>query len=165
MSPKRNSILTASVLMAAAFSLYAQTVPAADCTPIMNAMNATLNASGIRQYLFIPGHSERLMSITSGDTVYLAMGPGRWSKMSRKEVKQTAKEAEGEHTYSGCQSLGSESVNGVASIVYQYANEIRGKGPIQGKVWIGADGLLRKQEAARGAFMRYEYDNVKAPIP
>lgn len=165
MNSNRNAILTALLLIAAACAVYAETVPAADCAPIMKAMNATLNAPGMRQYLVIPGRSERLMSITAGDTVYLAMGPGRWSKVSRKEVKETAKEAEGEHAYSGCQSLGSESVNGVASMVYQYANEIRGKGPIQGKVWIGADGLLRKQEAARGAFMRYEYDNVKAPIP
>jgi hypothetical protein len=165
MNSIRNSILAAALLITTACALYAQTVLAADCTPIMKAMNATLNAPGVRQYLFIPGHSERLMSITSGDTVYLAMGPSQWSKMSRKEVKETAKEAEGELAYSGCQSLGSESVNGVASMVYQYAKDIRGKGSIQGKVWIGADGLLRKQEAERGAFMRYEYDNVKAPAP
>ena len=86
--------------------------------------------------------------------------------MERKEIIAMAKQAADDASYSDCKSLGSEPVGGVATAAYVFTMESRSKSfaPSHGKVWIGNDGLLRKQATDQGS-LRYEYDNLQAPIP
>jgi hypothetical protein len=86
--------------------------------------------------------------------------------MNRKETIAIARQAAERAAYRDCRSLGPDSVNGVATAVYEYTMESGSNGvaALPGGVWTGPDGLLRKQ-GAKASTTRYEYDNVKAPIP
>ena len=170
MSAYRTAMLVASLLMTAA-ALDARAAAADDCAPIVKAELASVTAPAFRQYLSLPGggagKDKRLMSIALGDAVYMATGgPGGWQKMDRKEIIGMAKEAAADASYRDCKSLGSEPVGGVATAVYAFAMESKSQGfpTSHGKVWIADDGLLRKQATDQGS-LRYEYDDVKAPIP
>ena len=102
-----------------------------------------------------------------GDTVYMALGgPGGWQKMDRKEIIAMARTAADDADYRDCRSLGTEPVGGVAMAVYAFtmASKSKSFAPSHGKVWIGPDGLLRRQSTTQGS-LRYEFDDVKAPIP
>ena len=156
-----------SFLSAALTGVFAQAVMAGDCAPIVKAINATLKAPVYRQYRYFPGRGERLFGIALGDTVYIAIGGSNgWQKMDRKDNIAIATRAEEDTAYRECKWLGSDLVNGVATAVYEYTVDSKGSGAggLPAKVWIGPDGLLRKQ-GAKASTMRYEYDNVKAPIP
>ena len=124
-SPMIEGIRPKAVLFSVAIlaaGLWAQSAIAEDCAPIIKAKEATLTAPGFRQYL-VPaastGSSERLMSISLGDTAYLALGTSNgWEKMNRVEIIAMAKEAEDDASYRDCQSLGSQSVGGVEALGY-----------------------------------------------
>ena len=160
-------MLVASLLMVAAAGLDPRAAAADDCAPIVKAELATAAAPGFRQYMSVAGgKDERLLSITLGDSVYMAMGPGDWRKMDRSEIIAMAKEAADDADYRDCTALGSESIGGADAAVYQFtmASKSNSFAPSQAKVWIGDDGLLRKQATDKGS-IRYEFDDVKAPIP
>jgi hypothetical protein len=162
------AVLFSVAILAA--GLWAQSAIAEDCAPIIKAEEATLTAPGFRQYL-VPaastGSSERLMSISLGDTAYLALGTSNgWEKMKRVEIIAMAKEAEDDASYRDCQSLGSQSVGSVEALGYGFLME-RKSGrfePKRAKIWVGPDGFVRLQESG-GMTLRYEYDNVQAPVP
>ena len=147
-----------------------------DCQPILSALKATASAPALRQYLSIPSQpgGERLFSIQLGDVAYVALGVGGaaspWQKMSRSKLRAEAEEAAQSLTYRDCKSLGPEALNGSQVSVYEYSTQdspgvpgqIRSGG--RSKIWIGADGLVRKQDAAGGrGSVRYEYNAVEAP--
>ena len=152
----------------AAGGLRVPTAAADDCAPIVKAELATAAAPAFRQYMSLgDGKAERLLSIALGDTVYMALGgQAGWQRMDRKDILAMAKEAADDADYRDCKSLGPERAGGVETAVYQFtmASKSNEFAPSRAKAWIGADGLLRKQSTEKGSF-RYEFDNVKAPIP
>ena len=165
-------MLATSLLMVAAAGLDARPAMADDCAPVVKAELATASAPGFRQYMSLPaaaadGVEERLLSVALGDTVYMAIGgPGSWQKMDRKEIIAMAQAAADDADYRDCEALGSEPVGGVDAAVYQFtmASKSNSFAPSHAKAWIGGDGLLRKQMTDQASF-RYEFDDVKAPIP
>jgi hypothetical protein len=156
------------LLAAATAGLPAPAAAADDCAPIVEAELATARAPGFRQYMSLKqGKDERLLSIALGDTVYMALGgQAGWQKMDRKEILAMAKAAADDADYRDCKALGSETIGGVEAAVYQFTMASRSDAfaPSPAKVWIGDDGLLRKQSTDRGSF-RYEFDDVRAPLP
>jgi hypothetical protein len=156
------------LLVAAAAGLPAPAAAADDCAPIVKAELATVAAPGFRQYMSLKqGKDERLLSIALGDTVYMALGgQAGWQKMDRREILALAKAAADDADYRDCKALGSETIGDVRAAVYQFtmASKSNAFAPSHAKIWIGDDGLLRKQSTDEGSF-RYEFDDVKAPIP
>jgi hypothetical protein len=163
-------MLVASLLMPAT-ALDARAAAADDCAPIVKAELATVTAPAFRQYMSVAaeseGKDERLLSVALGDTVYMAIGgPGSWQKMDRKEIIAMAQAAADDADYRDCRALGSEPIGGIDAAVYQFtmASKSNSFAPSHAKAWIGGDGLLRKQMTDQASF-RYEFDDVKAPIP
>ena len=163
-------MLAASLLTVAA-AIDARAAAADDCAPVVKAELATLTAPAFRQYMSLSaesdGKNERLLSIALGDTVYMAIGgPGIWQKMDRKEIIAMAQAAADDADYRDCKALGSEPIGGVDAAVYQFtmASKSNSFAPSHAKAWIGDDGLLRRQATDQASF-RYEFDDVKAPIP
>jgi len=172
MNAFRKLIAPLLLIAAAAIGAYARSAAADDCAPIVKAELATAAAPGFRQYMSLPaaaadGVGERLLSVALGDMVYMAIGgPGSWQKMDRKEIIAMARAAADDADYRDCKALGSEPIGDVEAAVYQFtmASKSNSFAPSRAKVWIGYDGLLRKQATDQGSF-RYEFDDVKAPIP
>ena len=163
-------MLVASLLMAAA-ARASGAAAADDCAPIVKAELATVTAPAFRQYMSVAaesgGKDERLLSVAFGDFVYMATGgPGSWQKMDRREIIAMARAAADDADYRDCRALGSEPIGGVDAAVYQFtmASKSNSFAPSRAKAWIGDDGLLRKQATDHASF-RYEFDDVKAPIP
>ena len=151
---RRVALLGAALFCGSAF--------ADDCDTIKNAMKATLQAPAMRQYMAVAGRPERLISVTKGDTVYMTLIPGQASKTPRAEVAAEAAEAEKHKKLSNCKAQGSEDVAGTSTRIYSYEWSIDGGSSKGAKVWIGSDGLLRKQGTDHSA-VRYDYANVQAP--
>ena len=169
MGAYRNWLFAAALLVGGSAGRGTGAAMAGDCAPIVKAEQATVVAPGFRQYMSAAadGQDERLLSIALGDTVYMALGgPGGWQKMDRKEVIAMARTAAADADFRDCQALGSESIGGLDTAVYEFtmASKSGSFAPSHAKVWIGPDGLLRKQSTSQGSF-RYEFDDVKAPIP
>jgi outer membrane lipoprotein-sorting protein len=161
------TLIVAAALAAATWS-HGAGAAADACAPIVKAELATATAPAFRQYMSLSeGKGERSLSIALGNTVYMAIGgQAGWQKMDRTEIIALAKEAADDADYRDCRSLGSETIGGVDAAVYQFtmASKSDSFAPSRAKAWIGADGLLRKQATDKGSF-RYEFDDVKAPIP
>jgi len=152
--------------LAALLTFAAGGAMAADaCQVIHDASVATLDArSGLRQYMgSVKDRPERLVSIIAGDSVYVAMGPNHWSRMSRAEQRAQAMEAEKMKRMTGCHPSGSDVLNGERVSVFEYQVEFGGMRTITAKAWIGPDGLLRKQATEGRGWIRYEYKDVHAP--
>jgi len=160
--------LIVAAALAAAAGPRGATAAADGCAPILKAELATATAPAFRQYMALSeGKSERLLSVALGDTVYMAIGgQAGWQKMDRTEIIALAKDAADDADYRDCKSLGSETIGGADAAVYQFtmASKSDSFAPSRAKAWIGADGLLRKQATDKGSF-RYEFDDVRAPIP
>jgi hypothetical protein len=161
-------IAAAWLLAAATACPLAPAVAADGCAPIVEAELATAQAPAFRQYMSLPeGRDERLLSIALGDTVYMALGgQAGWQTMDRKEILAMAREAAKDTDYRDCKALGLQTIGGAETAVYQFtmASKSNDFAPSRAKVWIGDDGLLRKQSTDKGSF-RYEFDDVKAPVP
>jgi len=167
----RRSVVAAALSAAAIAALSGRAAVADNCAPIVKAELATVTAPGFRQYMSVSratgDKAERLLSIALGDTVYIAIGgPSGWQKMDRKSVITMAREGAYDSTFRDCKSLGTEPIGGAPAAVYQFtmASKSQSFPTSHAKVWIGEDGLLRKQ-ATDKASLRYEYDNVQAPVP
>ena len=107
------------------------------------------------------------MSISLGDTTYLATGTsGGWEKMKRAEIIAMATRAEPDAGFTDCQPLGSRSIGDVETVGYGFTLNSRSGSftPKPSKIWVGPDGFVRLQETGETT-LRYEYDNVQAPIP
>jgi len=154
------------VIAVAAFAV--RSAAADDCAPIVKAELATATAPAFRQYMSLgEGKDERLLSIALGDTVYMAIGgQAGWQTMDRRDIIATAREAAADADYRDCKALGTETTGGADTIVYEFTMASRSNAfaPSPAKIWIGNDGLLRKQSTDQGSF-RYEFDDVRAPIP
>src|SRR5437764_8318822 len=150
-----NSMIERSRLRAAALSAAilsacfgAQSAIADDCAPIVKAEEATLIAPGYRQYLVPPpasGGSERLVSVSLGDTTYLATGSsGGWEKMKRAEIIAVSRQAEPDASLTDCRSLGTRSIAGIATLGYGFVlNSKSGRfTPKPSKIWVGPDGFV-----------------------
>lgn len=169
MSAYRNLMFATALLMGASAGPDAGAATASDCAPIVKAERATVAAAGFRQYISTAadGQDERLLSIALGDTVYMALGgPGGWQKMDRKEIIAMARTAADDADLRDCKALASEPIGGLTVAVYEFtmASKSGSFAPSHAMVWIGPDGLLRKQSTTQGS-LRYEFDDVKAPIP
>ena len=154
------------VIAVAAFAV--RSAAADDCAPIVKAELATATAPAFRQYMSLgQDKDERLLSIALGDTVYMALGgQAGWRTMDRKDIIAMAKEAAEDADYRDCRALGMETVSGASASVYAFTMASRSNAfaPSRAKAWIGPDGLLRRQATDKGSF-RYEFDDVRAPIP
>src|SRR4051812_21339036 len=154
---------------ALAFGVLAMTclvVQADDCEVIRKAGLATLHTpTGMRQYLKIRDRPERLLSITEGDTVYMAVAPDVWTRVPRSEIQAAAARADADNTFSNCHAVGDEIVDTHQTTVYEYTTRsATGSAPTQTRAWIGRDGLIYRQSVpARGGALRFEYKNVVAP--
>ena len=167
-SQRRVEGLLATMILASC--LWVRSAKAEDCAPIIKAEEATLVAPGFRQYLVPPpasGGGERLVSISLGDITYFASGSsGGWEKMKRAEIIAVSRQAEPDASLTDCRSLGSRSVAGTETVGYGFVlNRKSGRfTPKPSKIWVGPDGFVRLQETGKTT-LRYEYDNVRAPIP
>jgi hypothetical protein len=164
-----------SLSLASVFALQ-MIMPASadDCAPVLNALTATASAPKLRQYVSMPSRPgvERLVSVQIGDVVYVALGVGGpaspWQKMSRSKMRAEAEEAMQTMNYRDCKPLGSEVINGSQVSAFEYTMQDQSAVPGQirsggrSRIWIGSDGLVRKQEVAGGS-VRYEYNAVEAP--
>ena len=169
MSAYRNWIYATALLTGASAGSDAGAAMAGDCAPIVEAEQATIVAPGFRQYMSAAadGKDERLLSIALGDSVYMALGgAGGWQKLDRREIIAMARTAADDADFRDCKALGSEPIGGLATAVFEFtmASKSGSFAPNHAKVWIGPDGLLRKQSTNQGS-LRYEFDDVKAPIP
>jgi hypothetical protein len=135
------------------------------CRSIHEAAVATLNApGGLRQYLAArDGDPERLISVVTDDSVYMALSTGRWSRESRAVHRALAADTERLKKLSDCRLVGRETLDGEPVTVFQYTVQFLGLAPIPAKAWIGADGLLRRESTARRGLLRYEYKNISRP--
>lgn len=143
-------------------------VHAGDCSAVVKSLRDTMQAPAIRQFLSFSGESkdERLLSITVEQTVYLATGGANgWITLNRSVIRKTAMEAEGDADYRDCNVTGNETAGGMNLTVYAFTKgSKRDKSQTyRGEVWIGADGLIRKQKTEKGS-VRYEYERVTAPV-
>lgn len=135
-----------------------------DCDPVRKAARDTLQApGGWRQYMAAGGRPERLVSIAKGDTVWLALGPGQWTAMPRRELLAEASNAEAGHRLSQCHAHGESVIDGMPVTVYDYASQVGGLPVLQAQAWIGRDGLIYRQSSGRQGVLRYEFKNVQAP--
>jgi hypothetical protein len=156
----------ATVLMLALGSIATLPVVARadDCALIRQAALATLKApSGVRQFLTVGTRPERLVSVSKGDMVYIALAPGMWRSMPRSEVQADAASGDTEKAYRQCRAMGPDLVDGQPTTVYEFSAEFAGRPPAAARVWIGRDGLIYKQELPGRGVMRYEFKDVKAP--
>jgi hypothetical protein len=135
------------------------------CQVIHEASLATLNVpGGLRQYLAVrDGAPERLISVVTTDSVYMALLPGQWSRASRAAQRTVAADAEGLKKLSDCRMVGRETLDGDQVTVFEYKVQFHGLASIDAKAWIGTDGLLRKQSTAGRGSARYEYKNISPP--
>lgn len=166
----RRRRLRAIPLLAVA-ALGARTACADDCAPIPKAMLATMSAPASRQYMSSPlrdGGKERLFAVALGDTMYLTSpgGKGGWQKMDRRPLMRAGQDAAADMSLSDCKTLGTATINGVETAGYEFTAASKSGSIPQGHatIWIGPDGLLRKQQVSETS-IRYEFDNVKAPVP
>jgi hypothetical protein len=102
-------------------------------------------------------------SISTNDAIYMKVD-NQWKKSRatpQEEAKETADKAK---SYSSCQHIGDETVNGEAASVY---TETGKESEISGKVWISKKrDLPLKAELSMGArhfSVRYDYDNIRPP--
>jgi hypothetical protein len=160
-SPRKalRAMLALAVLAAAGQALAADDA----CAAVRAAITATLNAPGLRQYMALrEGAPERLVSVLTRDAVYVAIG-GRWDRQSRSEYRESVAAAEQEKKMSGCKRAGSAVLNGEPVTVFDYTVQFTMLPSIPAKVWVGSDGLLRKQSSGAHGYLRYEYKDVRAP--
>jgi hypothetical protein len=136
------------------------------CKQVEAATIATLNApAGVRQYIASREQGpERLVSVITGDTVYVALAPGRWSRQPRAAQRDAAIKAQGMKKLTDCRAAGQETVAGEPATIVEYKVEFEGLPAMAARAWIGKDGLLRKQSTAGRGYVRYEYTDVRAPL-
>jgi len=116
-------------------------------------------------YTTMTGSSGNLSTetISTNDAIYMKMG-NQWKK-NRYSPQEEAKEAaERGRSYSSCQHLGDETVNGEAASIYSEVNQ---DSEMAGKVWISKKrGLPLKADLTVGGrhiSIRYDYDNIRPP--
>jgi hypothetical protein len=106
-------------------------------------------------------------TITTKDALYLrspGAGGNQWKKSAYSPQEQAEQAVEASRSYTSCQHVGDESVNGEPAAVYTEVNKDSG---LSGKAWISKKrGLPLKSELAldnRRFSTRYDYDNVRPP--
>ncbi len=144
--------------------------PGAACKPVYDAM---LNALSTPNHLVIVTNGKvEGEEITIGNTMYVKVG-GQWMKspMTTQDVIAQEQENIKNITSESCTKMPDETVNGAAAVVYQTQHERKEAGATQAKIWISeSTGLpLRTDVGQQGGqkadvSMRFDYDNVKAPI-
>jgi hypothetical protein len=118
-----------------------------------------------RVYSTMTGSSGDMSSetISTTDAIYMKVG-NQWKKSSSSPQDEARETADKARSYSGCQHIGDETVNGESAGIYTEANQESG---INGKVWISKKrGLPLKAELSMGArrfSIRYDYDNIRPP--
>lgn len=116
-------------------------------------------------YTTMTGSSGDMSSetISTTDAIYMKVG-NQWKKSSSSPQDEATETADKARSYSGCQHIGDETVNGESAGIYTEANQESG---INGKVWISKKrGLPLKAELSMGArrfSIRYDYDNIRPP--
>ena len=110
-----------------------------------------------------PSGNLSIETISTNDAIYMKID-NQWKK-SNSSPQEEAKEAvEKARSYSSCQHIGDETVNGEPAGIY---TELNKESEISGKVWVSKKrGLPLKTELTMGAkrfSVRYEYDNIRPP--
>src|SRR5450432_920539 len=153
----------------AAASFFGPTAHAQDpCKPVRDA--AILEARTPSHVYSTMNQGSRNMAteiITTSSAMYSKTnleGDGQWRKTIHSQQDEAKEVAEHTKSYTGCQLVGNEEVNGEAATVYSESNT---ESLMSGKVWVSKKrGLpLRAEVTSEGRHIsvRYEYDNIQPP--
>ena len=105
-------------------------------------------------------------TISTSDALYMRASTtgSQWKKSSYSPQDEAKQAAERSRSYSSCQHVGDESINGEAAAVY---TEVNKDSQISGKVWLSKTrGLPLKAELTMRSgniAIRYDYSNVRPP--
>lgn len=142
-----------------------------DCETVLNAYTAMSRAPAYHQTMAMPGVALEMIAI--GDALYMKDG-AEWMKlpvtpgMREQMMAQIMPDAT---ALRDCRSVGSETLDGVDTSIYEYQPpEIEGAGPMGvQRVWIAdADGLPRRMAAEQDGEtidIRISYEDVTPPLP
>ncbi len=105
-------------------------------------------------------------TISTSDAQYMRASTtgSQWKKSSYSPQDEANQAAERSRSYTSCQHVGDESINGEAAAIY---TEVNKDSQISGKVWISKTrGLPLKAELTMSSgriAIRYDYNNVRPP--
>jgi hypothetical protein len=151
--------------MAAIFSLGAlANAQNADCKILYDA--AVLQArTPSHIYSTMTGSSGNVSmeTISTNDSIYMKVG-NQWKKSAYSPQEEAKEAADRGRSYTDCQHIGDEAVNGEAAGIY---TEVKKESEMTGKVWISKKrGLPLKGDVTTGGghiSIRYDYDNIRPP--
>ncbi len=158
----------ATFVLTAAVGFFSFAVPAnaqdAGCKLLYDA--AVLQArTPSHIYTTMTGPSGNLSTetIATNDSIYMKID-NQWKKSSYSPQEEAKEAADKGRSYTNCQHVGDEAVNGEAAGVY---TEVNKESEVTGKVWISKKrGLPLKADLTAGGrhiSIRYEYDNIRPP--
>lgn len=134
------------------------------CLPYVDAADKSAHQEARQSVIEMSG-GERMEAIVVDDVLYSKMG-SKWTKLKTgfwaMERELVADMRNGKIKLTQCQSLGSETVDGIATTVVAYTMSMPGADAISTKVYIGKDGLIYAQASAE-VKVRYRYQGVRAP--
>ncbi len=118
-------------------------------------------------YSTITGSSNLSMeTISTSDAQYMRASTtgSQWKKSSYSPQDEAKQAAERSRSYSSCQHVGDENINGEAAAIY---TEVNKDSQINGKVWLSKTrGLPLKADLTMSSghiAIRYDYSNVRPP--
>jgi hypothetical protein len=136
----------------------------AACLPYVDAAEKSAQQPA-RQSVMETNGGDRMEAIVVDDVLYSKMG-GKWMKlksgfwaMERALVKDMRS---GEIKLTHCKSLGSETVDGIATRIFSYTMSMPGADVVSTKAYIGSDGLIYALVSDQTR-VRYRYQGVRAP--
>jgi hypothetical protein len=158
-----SAMLVLSVLAVVVGSARAQDL---GCKPLYDA--AVLQArTPSHIYSTMTGSSNlSTETISTSDALYMrdSTSGNQWKKSSYSPQDEAKQAAERSRSYTSCQHVGDESINGEAAAIYAEVNK---DSQIGGKVWLSKTrGLPLKAELTMRSghiAIRYDYSNVRPP--
>ena len=134
------------------------------CEPVVAAAEKT-TAQAARHSVAELDDGTRMEAIVVDGAFYASIG-GTWRQMKidlrAAERKLNAGMRSGEIPLSDCKDLGTQSVDGIATIVIGYRIALFGQPPAASRIHIGEDGLVYAI-AADSQKVRYRYTGIAAP--
>ncbi len=136
----------------------------ANCLPYVDAAEKSAQQPA-RQSVMETKGGVRMEAIVVDDVLYSKMD-GKWMKLKSgfwaMERALVDDMRSGEIKLTQCQSLGGETVNGIATRTFSYTMSMPGVDAISSKVYIGSDGLIYALVSDQTK-VRYRYQGVRAP--
>lgn len=161
-----SALFVLSVLTVACVVAGTARVADAGCKPLYDA--AVLQArTPSHIYSTITGPSNLSMeTISTSDALYTRASTtgSQWNKSSYSPQEEAKQAAEKSRSFTSCQHVGDETIDGEAAAIY---TEVNKDSQISGKAWLSKTrGLPLKAELTMSSghiAIRYDYSNVRPP--